>query len=70
MDERLTRIGVSVYGYLKRIAAIDCLQSGEQKAYVDETFELLRRLVDKVHDPLTWQNDVRKRVDEMRLGQW
>lgn len=36
MDERLTRISISIYGYLKRIAAIDCLQNGQEKAYLDE----------------------------------
>lgn len=70
LDERLARIGVSIYGYMKRVAAIDCLQTGEQKAYVDETFERLKAMIDKVHDPLTWQHDVKKRMTEMRLGEW
>lgn len=70
LDERLARIGISIYGYLKRIAAINCLQTGKQKAYVDETFERLKFMVDGVHDPLTWQQDVKRRMTEMRLGEW
>lgn len=70
LDERMMRITISMYGYLKRVAAIDCLQTGEEKAYVDETFERLKRLVDDVHDPLTWQQDVKRRMTEMRLGEW
>lgn len=70
LDERLARISVIIYGYMKRIAAIDCLQTGEQKAYVDETFERLKRMVEDVHDPLTWQTDVKRRMTEMRLGEW
>lgn len=70
LDERLARIGISIYGYLKRIAAIDCLQTGEQKAYVDETLERLKAMIDMVHDPLTWQHDVKRRITEMRLGEW
>jgi hypothetical protein len=70
LDERLARISVSIYGYMKRIAAIDCMQTGEQKAYVDETFERLKKMVNDVHDPLTWQHDVKKRTTEMRLGEW
>lgn len=70
MDERLARMSISIYGYLKRIAAIDCLQNGEEKAYLDETFDRLQALVTDIHDPLTWQNDVDRRVTEMRLGEW
>jgi hypothetical protein len=70
LDERLARISVSMYGYMKRIAAIDCMQTGEQKAYVDETFDRLRSMIDEIHDPLTWQTDVQRRITEMRLGEW
>ena len=70
LDDRLTRISISIYGYLKRIAAIDCLQNDLDKAYLDETFERLQVLVTDIHDPLTWQSDVERRVTEMRLGEW
>lgn len=70
LDERLMRMSVSMYGYMKRIAAINCLQTGEKKAYLDETFERLKSLIDNIHEPLTWQHDVNRRVAEMRLGEW
>lgn len=69
-DERLTRIGMSVYGYLKRVAAIDTLYSGSDKSYIDEVFQHLQNIVSEIHDPLTWQQDVDRRVKEMRLGEW
>lgn len=70
LDERLSRISISIYGYLKRVAAIDCLKTGQEKAYLDEAFERLQRLVNEIHDPLTWHGDVGRRVTEMRLGEW
>ena len=69
-DERLTRIALSVYGYLKRVAAIDVLYSGNQKSYMDEAFQHLFNIVSEIHDPLTWQQDVDRRANEMRLGEW
>lgn len=69
-DERLTRIAQSVYGYLKRIAAIDVLYSGNQKTYMDEAFQHLFNIIGEIHDPLTWDQDVDRRANEMRLGEW
>lgn len=70
LEERLARIGISIYGYLKRVAAIDCMQNNEEKAYLDEAFDRLKTLVETVHDPLTWQQDVKRRIKEMSLGEW
>lgn len=69
-DERLTRIGQSVYGYLKRISAIDVLYSGHDKTYMDEAFQHLFNIISEIHDPLTWDQDVERRANEMRLGEW
>lgn len=70
LEERFTRIAISVYGYLKRVAAIDALYTGAEKSYMDEAFEHLFNKVAEIHDPLTWQSDVDRRAREMRLGEW
>lgn len=70
LDERLLRIAISMYGYLKRIAAIRTLQAGLPDVSPEQALGQFERLLDKVHDPLTWRGDVAKRVDLMRLGQW
>lgn len=70
MDERLTRLAVSVYGYLKRIGAIHGIQINTPEVGFEESFKLLRKRVEYVHDSLTWETDVKRRYDEMRLGQW
>ncbi|MGB4812323.1 MAG: hypothetical protein WBP13_07595 [Methylophilaceae bacterium] len=69
LEERLKRMAISVYGYVKRIAAIDALYTGEEKSYMDEAFAHLQALITEIHDPLTWQQDVNRRVDEMRLSE-
>lgn len=70
LDERLVRMVVSVYGYMKRIAAINGLRSQRLEVGLDETLEVLRRRLWAVHDPLSWESDVDRRMTEMRLGQW
>ncbi|OGV77907.1 MAG: hypothetical protein A3I83_01085 [Methylotenera sp. RIFCSPLOWO2_02_FULL_45_14] len=69
LEERFTRIAISVYGYIKRVAAIDALYTGVEKSYVDEAFTHLQNKIMELHDPLTWQNDVNKRVEQMRIGE-
>ncbi|HPV45207.1 MAG TPA: hypothetical protein PK056_06805 [Methylotenera sp.] len=70
LDERLTYIGISVYGYVKRVAAIDALYTGAEKSYMDEAFTHLQNIITEIHDPLTWQQDVNRRAKEMSLGEW
>lgn len=70
LDERLTRIAISVYGYIKRVAAIDALYVGNDKTYMDEAFTHLQNKIFEIHDPLTWQQDVDRRIREMRFGEW
>jgi hypothetical protein len=70
LDERLTYIAISVYGYLKRVAAIDALYTGAEKSYMDEAFTHLQNIVTEIHDPLSWQQDVNRRAKEMSLGEW
>lgn len=70
LNERLMRITISMYGYLKRIAAIHCLQTGEDMISDAEAMSRLENLIARVHEPMTWRNDVSKRMDSIRLGQW
>jgi len=70
LEERQMRNAISVYGYLKRIAAIQCLQRGLPMMPHDRAQQYLGILLDQIHDPLTWQNDVERRMTEMRLGEW
>ncbi|MFA7281110.1 MAG: hypothetical protein WC100_13555 [Sterolibacterium sp.] len=69
LDERLIRLGTSVYGYMKRLAAIYCLKSSNNKIGLEEAMEKLSKLLNRIHDPLNWDGDVQRRIDEMRLGQ-
>lgn len=70
LDERLTRIAVSMYGYLKRIAAIDCVQKGNDMISSEEAIKRIAGKMALIHDQLTWETDVEKRINQIRLGQW
>lgn len=70
LNERLMRIAISMYGYLKRIAAVHCIQHGEDMISNAAALNRLENLITRVHDPLTWKTDVTKRIDSIRLGQW
>jgi len=68
IEERLARIGVSVYGYLKRVAALTGEQRAEESVSLWSAFERLRNLVLRVHHPVSWKLDVQSRRDELRVG--
>lgn len=70
LDEREMRIAISVYGYLKRIGAIHGIKRKTPEIGFEESCALLIKKLERVHDDLTWENDVHRRYDEMRLGQW
>lgn len=70
IEERLTRIAMSVYGYYKRVAALYRLRHGAEDVTRKEAAEYLERFLARVHDPLSWKLGVDKRTDQMRLGQW
>jgi len=69
-DERMMQITISIYGYMKRIAAIYSLQGETSPISLDQARGHLALKLKQVHDPLTWAADVERRMTEMRLGEW
>lgn len=70
LDARFMHITISVYGYLKRVAAIRSLQGGTSPASLERAQYFLSKQLRRIHDPLTWEYDVQRRMNEMRLGEW
>lgn len=70
LDERMMRISISLYGYMKRIAAIYSLQGNTSAASLNQARAHLAVQLKHLHDPLTWESDVERRMTEMRLGEW
>ncbi|RPH50804.1 MAG: hypothetical protein EHM85_08970 [Desulfobacteraceae bacterium] len=70
LDERMMRITISIYGYLKRIAAIQCVQSGKNLIDSEEAMKSLDDRIKRLHEPLAWKFDVEKRIKEIELGEW
>ena len=70
MEERLQRMVISIYGYLKRIAAIECVQGNHSMIEVGEVLKDLGIYIRHVHEPLAWKIDVEKKMKEIQLGVW
>ncbi len=70
LEHRLMVAGISVYGYLKQIAALRCVLDGRQSMQMYEALRVLERLIDQVHDRLSWSGDIEERIDYIRLGRW
>jgi hypothetical protein len=68
LDETLMRIAISIQGYLKKVAAIECLKEGRPMLSQGQAIDRLLPLLDKVHDPLTWRPDVNGRIQKLRVG--
>jgi hypothetical protein len=71
LEERMMQIIISMYGYLKRLAAIRCIREKQSKISLDATVSYMNQLItNKLHENLSWQMDIEKRVKEMQLGEW
>jgi hypothetical protein len=70
LDERMMFITISMYGYMKRIAAIYSLQGSTPAISLGQARAHLAVKLTHIHDALTWKTDVERRMTEMRLGEW
>lgn len=69
--EQMMRLAVSVEGYLKRAAAIETVRQGIEHEPLSHEKALagFSAFLRRVHNPMTWHQDVSMRVDEIRAGQ-
>ena len=70
LEERMVRIGIIAYGYLKAYAAVHCVQN--RMSMIDEhaaLFHLMLRMW-RVHDSLNWRIEVKNRIDAIEHGEW
>jgi len=70
LEARLMRLAISVYGYLKRLAAVSCVQKGEAMITEEEAFARLGQLLGQLYEPLSWEAEVGKRIKAIELGEW
>jgi hypothetical protein len=70
LEERLIRMAISIYGYMKRVAAIQCVQEDKEEVHPSEALEIIKKRILRLHEPLSWECDVDKRTKEIRLGRW
>lgn len=70
LEERNTRMAISIYGYLKRMAAVDCVLNEKPMSSLSEAMEVLAKNLTWVHNRHTWEADVEKRILQIRLDRW
>ena len=70
LDERLMRLTISMYGYLKRMAAVSCVKQEQAMMTEEEAYGLLGERLRRLFDPLSWKADVKKRMKAIELGEW
>lgn len=70
LDGRLMVMAVAMYGYLKRLAAVRCLQKGVPMVSHAQALDEMGNVLARIHDPLDWEIEVRRRAKEMELGKW
>ena len=69
-EERMLRIAISIYGYLKRIAAIEGLNQAQEKITLSQAMSVLHHRLLNIHEPMSWHVDVERKMNEMRLSPW
>ena len=57
-------------GYLKRYAAIECVQNGEAQINIATALRVLQGQMLDIYDPFTWDIDVSKKIEAIQLGEW
>jgi hypothetical protein len=70
LNERMMQMAISVYGYLKRVAAVSCIQHDTERMGLNDSIIQIVEIVHKIYEPLAWQMDVEQRRKEMLLGKW
>jgi hypothetical protein len=68
INERITRIGISLNGYLKQLAALYCIAEGMDFMSHADTLNRMQDLLRATHSPFSWRVDVVKRIKLIELG--
>jgi hypothetical protein len=67
-DEQMAKVAIQVYGYLKRVAALDAIKTGKPLGRPSEALRTLEPMLEQLHDSFAWRLDVSKRIKQIELG--
>jgi len=70
LEERMQRYAISMYGYLKSVAAVYCVQKDLEDVPVESTLRHVAILMHELHEPMAWRSEVAKRIAEIESGVW
>lgn len=69
LDEKITRNAISMYGYLKQMAALNCVKHKSSGIEFIDAMRYLYRKIRVVHNQLSWEIDVEKKIQKLRFEQ-
>ena len=68
LEERTGQYAISVYGYVKAVAAVYCVQNDVEEIPVEAALEHLQQRILQLHDSMDWRCNVAKRIAEIETG--
>jgi hypothetical protein len=68
LAERKRRVAISIYGYLKHLAALLSIEYKSDEVSLGAAQASLRGLINDLHKPLDWYTGVASKRDKIRLG--
>lgn len=70
LHHRKIQMVISLYGYFKSMAATEQVLTDGNMLNPGEVLQIIEREMKKLHDPMTWKDQVQKRVDKIKAGKW
>jgi hypothetical protein len=68
LEEVMMRMVISMYGYMKRVAAIRCIKTKQPLISPEHALSHFGNRMMKIHEPLDWEIDVKRRIKEYSLA--
>jgi len=69
LEEKVIRNAISIYGYTKQMAALKCVKHKQTDIEFYDAMKYLYRKVKQVHNQFSWEIDVEKKINKIRLEQ-
>jgi hypothetical protein len=70
LEERMMRYAISLYGYLKAVGAVYCVQNNLDPLPVETAIGHVEGMMHRVHDSMEWRSQIAKRIAEIESGVW
>jgi hypothetical protein len=66
----MMRYAISMYGYLKAVAAVYCVQKDLENIPVEAILRHVAILMHELHEPMEWRSEIAGRIAQIESGVW